>query len=315
MPDIACLGVLVADVLTRPVDALPPRGKLSLVDSIGLQVGGCAANTGVDLARLGVPTAVLGKVGEDGFGDFLAGALECEGLDLRGLVRDSGAGTSSTVVLVSSDGERTFVHYFGGNGRYSAADIDWTVIEECRILHVAGAHILPALDGAPMAEALRTARGRGLVTSLDTVWDASGKWMETLGPSLPYADYFLPSLHEAQALTGRTEPGDVARALRDAGVGTVGLKLGDGGCLVLGDDFEVRMPAFQVQAVDGTGSGDAWDAGFLLGVLRGWDVERSAQFGNAAGALCVQSIGATSGLQSFEQAEEFARTTPVRKGH
>lgn len=308
MPEIACLGVLVADLLGRPIDQLPPRGRLGLVDRMELHVGGCAANTGIDLVKLGVSTAVLGKVGADGLGDFMVGVLEKSGADTRGIIHDTEVGTSGSMVLVGADGERTFLHYLGGNAEYRKEDVDWEAIGGAKILHVAGAHIMPALDGQPMADVLREARERGITTSLDTVWDATGQWMAVLGPCLPYSDYFLPSLAEAQALTGREEPLEVAHALRDAGVGTVGLKLGGEGCLIVSAGGELRVPAFRVEAVDGTGSGDAWDAGFLLGVLRGWDVERSARFANAVGACCVEAIGATGGVRSFEETEAFLRT-------
>src|SRR5687768_13892470 len=118
MPDIACLGILVADLLGHPIDALPPRGRLGLVDRMNLHIGGCAANTGIDLARLGVAVSILGKVGVDGLGDFVLATLRREGLDTRGVVRDDEVGTSATMVMVSSDGERTFLHHLGGNARY-----------------------------------------------------------------------------------------------------------------------------------------------------------------------------------------------------
>lgn len=305
MAEIACLGILVADLIGRPIDQLPQRGRLGLVDNMTLHVGGCAANTGIDLARLGVETAVLGKVGEDGLGDFVAKTLHDEGIDVRGVVRDRSVNTSATMVIVDSEGERTFLHYLGGNAAFRADDVAWDVIQGCRIVHVAGALVMPSFDGAPMAEVLRRARGAGMVTSLDVVWDATGKWMQTLRPCLEHLDYFLPSLSEAQEITGRKDPNEVAAALRDAGVGTVALKLGEEGCYISGKAGAVRTPCFRVKAVDGTGSGDAFDAGLLCGILRGWDIERMARFGCAVGALCVTDVGASSGVKSFEQAEEF----------
>jgi sugar/nucleoside kinase (ribokinase family) len=270
-----------------------------------LHIGGCAANTGIDLARLGVGTVVLGKVGNDGLGDYVLRTLGSCGVDTRGVVRDASVGTSASMVLIGSDGERTFLHHLGGNARYRAEDVDWTVIEGARILHVAGALVMPALDGPPMADVLRRGRERGLITSLDTVWDATGRWMETLEPCLPFADYFLPSLAEAQHLTGRRTPPDVAGALLDAGVKVVGLKLGEEGCYLRTMDREVRVPGLKVNAVDGTGSGDAWDAGFLCGLVRGWDLERTARFANAVGALCVMEVGATAGVRTLEETEDF----------
>ncbi len=305
MPGVACLGILVADLLGRPIDELPPRGRLGLVDQMTLHIGGCAANTGIDLAKLGIPTAVLGKVGADGLGDFVVNTLKQHGLDIRGVVQDPQATTSATMVLVGSDGERTFLHHLGGNARYTAEDVHWDVISESRILHVAGALVMPALDGEPMAHVLRRAKQMGCITSLDTVWDATGKWMATLRPCLAYTDYFLPSLAEAQALTGLEAPRDVARALRDAGVGIVGLKLGERGCYVQTADTELTVPSFKVEAVDGTGTGDAWDAGFLCGILEGWDLERTALFANAVGAFCVQGLGATAGVRTMGETLQF----------
>jgi sugar/nucleoside kinase (ribokinase family) len=270
-----------------------------------LHVGGNAANTGIDLCKLGVSAAVLGKVGADGLGDFMVGTIQRAGADIRGIVQDPDVGTSGSMVLVASDGERTFIHYFGGNAEYRADDVNWDVVGGAKILHVTGALLMPAFDGAPMAETMRRAKAQGIITGLDTCWDATGRWMETLGPCLSHADYFLPSISEAQAVAGRTDPEEVAKALRDVGVGTVGLKLGEEGCYILGDEGSLRVPAFRCNAVDGTGTGDAWNAGFLTGVLRGWDLERTARFANAVGAQCVQAIGASAGVKSMDETMAF----------
>ena len=305
MTDVACLGILVADLLGRPIDALPPRGRLSLVDEMTLNIGGCAANTGIAMRRLGLDVSVLGMVGDDGLGEFIVNTLQRSGLDIAGVACRPGASTSASMVLVGADGERSFLHHLGGNARYAADNVSWDTIRAARLLHVGGALVMPALDGEPMAGVLAEAKRLGLVTSLDTVWDATGRWMQTLAPCLPHADYFLPSLAEAQELTGLREPADVARALRDRGVGTVALKLGPAGSYVLDDSCEATVPSFRVEAVDGTGSGDAYVAGFLCGVLHGWDTVRCARFANAVGAMCVTALGATDGVRSLEETEAF----------
>src|SRR5919204_7028427 len=99
MPEITCLGILVADLLGRPIDSLPPRGRLGLVEQMTLHIGGCAANTALDLARLGVDTAILGKVGRDGLGDFVVGCLERSGVNTAGVIRDEAVNTAATMVL------------------------------------------------------------------------------------------------------------------------------------------------------------------------------------------------------------------------
>ena len=194
-PDVVCLGILVADVVARPFDELPEKGSLGFVETVSLHGGGCALNTASVLTRLGCAAAVAGKVGADALGDFLLQLLDERGVDRRGVIRDPAAPTSATVVLVGDDGERTFLHSKGANARLEAAELDRELLFSGRCLHVAGALVLDALDGEPMAALLQEAKARGLVTSLDTVWDASGRW-ERVAPSLPYVDVFAPSLPE-----------------------------------------------------------------------------------------------------------------------
>jgi sugar/nucleoside kinase (ribokinase family) len=137
--------------------------------------------------------------------------------------------------------------------------------------------------------------------------------MDLLAPCLPHLDYFVPSLAEARALTGLDEPEEVARALLDHGVGTVGLKMGADGCLVMtcaGDSL--RMPAFEVQAVDATGAGDAFAAGFIAGVWKEWSLEKTARLANAVGALCVTGVGATGGVRSLPETLTFMESAKAR---
>lgn len=304
---VACLGILVADVVGKPIDALPPRGTLASVERIELHAGGCAANTSIALARLGVPAAVLGIVGRDGFGDFLRLTLQREGVDDRGLLSHATASSSATMVAVHSDGERTFLHHTGANAAYTLADVAWPIIDEADILHVAGPFLMPRFVGADAAATLQRAKQSGKITTLDTVWDFTGRWMSVLAPALPFVDYLLPSLDEARQLTRRDAPEDIARALLDYGVGAVGLKMGDMGAYVRtaqGEAFTV--PPLSVPVVDALGAGDAWAAGFLCGLTRGWPLAKTARFANTVGACAVQALGATTGILSFDTTYELA---------
>jgi sugar/nucleoside kinase (ribokinase family) len=316
---IVCLGIMVADVVGRPLRALPDAGRLVLVDEMGLHTGGCAVNTATALARLGLPTQVIGRIGADSFGDFLLETLDERGIDTQGVSHDPDAGTSATMVMVDPDGERRFVHYIGANAYLTLDDFDFGMIEAASILHVAGSLVLPGIDGEPTAQLLQRAQAAGVTTFLDTVWDDTGRWMDLLGPCLPYVDYFVPSLTEAQALTGQDEPEAVAHALLDRGVGTVGLKMGADGCLVMTDGGpngstreSLRAPAFEVDVIDATGAGDAFAAGFITGVWKGWSLEKTARLANAAGALCVTGIGATGGVRSLPETLAFMESAKTK---
>ena len=300
MTDVVCLGILVADAIARPVDELPERGTLGLVDEIALRGGGCALNTSSALVKLGLEAAAMGKVGEDALGDFVLALLRERGVDSSGVLRDADAATSATVVLVGGDGERTFLHLPGANGELRAEELDRDLLFSGRALHVAGSLVMPALDGEPTAELLREARGRGLLTSLDTVFDATGRWARVL-PSLPHLDLFVPGLAEARALTGEDDPPRVAAWLRARGVREVALTRGADGCYAAGEGFEGFVDPVPVRAIDGTGAGDAFAAGLLYGKLAGWSFERSARFANAVGALSTTAVGATEGVRGVEE--------------
>ncbi len=312
MADVTCLGILVADVLGKPVDSWPERGKLMLVDRMELHTGGCAANTGTALAKIGIDTAIIGKVGNDGFGDFMVNELSKWGADCKGIVRDPKTATSATMVTVHSDGERSFIHYIGANAALTDDDVDYDVVKKSKILHVAGTFLMPAFDGEPTARVLKKAKEMGVTTSLDTAWDSRGNWMKLLAPCLPYLDYFVPSIEEARMVTGQREPSDIAKVLMDRGVKTVGLKMGEEGCYIRNGQGEIRLPIYKVHAMDACGAGDAFAAGFLAGIVNGWDLEKTGKFANAVGAFCVTAIGATTGIKDQRTIEAFmmARDTP-----
>ena len=310
---IVCLGILVADIVARPLNALPNRGQLVLVDEMGLHTGGCAANSASALARLSLPVETIGKVGSDLVGDFVLNAMQERGVGTRGVRRDPLVGTSLTIVLVDPDGERRFVHYLGANAHLTLQDIDLKIIEGASILHIGGALVLPGIDGEPMVELLRIARAAGVVTFLDIVWDDTGRWLEVLDPCLPWVDYFIPSLPEARAMTGLVDPLAIAQNLLARGPTVVGLKLGAKGCLVITRSGEIiSAPAFQVEVVDATGAGDAFAAGFIAGVWQGWPLAKTAHFANAVGALCTTGSGAAGGVLSLPETLQFMEMTPIR---
>ena len=113
---------------------------------------------------------------------------------------------------------------------------------------------MPVLTGAPMANILQKAKTLGITTSLDTVYDATGRWMETLEPCLPHVDIFMPSIIEAQNLTGLSEHTEIIQFLRDNyGINTIVIKMGEDGSYVSTPEGEHFAPAYPVNVVDATG--------------------------------------------------------------
>jgi sugar/nucleoside kinase (ribokinase family) len=312
--EVVSAGIIVADILAQPIDRYPERGRLVLFDRLELHVGGCAANVANALGKLGRSAAVMGRVGTDAFGEHCVAEIEASHVDTAGIVRTAQAPTSATFVAIGSDGERAFFHIIGANALFSLADIDLAVVRQAEVLLVAGTFVMPALDGEPTARLLKLAKEAGLTTVLDTVYnDRVREPLAVLEPALPYLDYFVPNLTEAELVTGARGPRATAKVLLGRGCRCVVIKLGEEGVYCLsGAGEELRVPAYRVKVVDATGAGDAWVAGFLTGLLEGWPLGEALLFGNAVGAQAVQTVGCTTGIPTFAAVRRFQQEAELR---
>jgi len=308
MSRVLCVGQLAADILVRPVDQLDFASDTRRVEPIRLASGGDCLNVAVGLARLGLGVSFVGRVGEDPWGDFLVSVIDKEGIDRRGLKRTSDAGTCSVIVAINSRGERTFFYHGGANDLFGPEDVEPALVAQADAVYVGGTYLLPRFDGAGAAALFRSARSQGKLTAMDVTWDTTGRWLSVIEPCLPHLDWFLPSVKEAALITGRQAPEDMAAFLRARGVASVVIKLGERGCYVLPDGRAgFFSPAFPARVVDTTGAGDSFVAGFLAGLLRGWEPRQCARLACAAAALNIQRVGATAGMPSFEEAGDFKR--------
>ena len=299
MYDVACVGILVADAMAKPVDKIPAKGKLALVDSLTLFTGGCAANACVDMSKIGLNVALIGKIGNDGFGKFMKNALEEKGIDTGGLIVDEDGATSASLVIVNEDGERSFIHCLGSNATFCEKDIDYKIIADAKLVFVAGTMLMPAFDGEECANFLKKCKEMGRITALDTAWDAKGRWMQVLAPAMPYVDYFLPSFEEAVELSGgKTDPEEIADTFLAMGPHTVVIKLGKDGCFIKTKQGEkYKVPTFErIKPIDTTGAGDSFCAGFLSALVRGKSLKECGLFANAVGTNCVMANGASTGI-------------------
>ena len=188
MKRVACVGILVADVIVEPVNEYPGAGELTHVNSITLHNGGNAMTAAINLTKLGVPASMVGKVGNDMFGAYLKGILEKDGIDTRGLSVDEKVQTSASVVLIAPSGERSFLHCVGANAVFSIDDIDFKVIEECDLVFVTGTYLLKSFDGDETVAFLKKCKENGIHTAVDTAGCVPFEYFERI---IPYTDLFL----------------------------------------------------------------------------------------------------------------------------
>ncbi|HWR14997.1 MAG TPA: carbohydrate kinase family protein [Terriglobales bacterium] len=300
---IICAGSLVYDILVKPFGELR-FGTTTFVDSIEYRIGGNAANTARALAILGVPVYILGAVGSDAQADFILDGLRSCGVDSNGVIRQSKP-TATSVALIGADGQRQFLHRLGASEDAFAQPVAFAgdLRKGFSHLHLSSLFVVPHLrmNGRKI---LADAKHAGLTTSFDTNWDPYGEWMQALQPCLTQIDIFFMNEDEARMITGHVEAHAAARVLLEEGVSLVVIKLGHRGCAIYGRE-EVVCPAFPVNAVDTTGAGDCFVAGFLAAHQQGLPLPEIARFANAVGALSVQRIGAVEGVISRDRVRDW----------
>jgi sugar/nucleoside kinase (ribokinase family) len=303
--DCLCAGIIVADFVSAPVEHVPAAGGLVMTDGISLAIGGCASNVAVDLARIGRRPAVVGRVGCDMPGRFVAAELIRAGVDAANIIETLDMQTSSTLVINVRGEDRRFIHATGTNAAFTGAEVSPELVRSARILYLGGFFLMPALTCDRVAELFQMARAAGVRTVLDVVIpDPAGRFDE-LARVLPWTDVFLPNVDEARQLTGLVEPLEQARVFREAGAEQVVITCGAAGALLSGNSATLRSGRYEVEFVDGTGSGDAFAAGFIAGMLDGCSDARCLELGSALGASCVRQAGATTGVFTRSELETF----------
>jgi sugar/nucleoside kinase (ribokinase family) len=294
--DVWCAGIIVADFICEPIDKLPAAGALVMTPGISWAIGGCASNVAADLARLGVRSAVVGRVGDDPAGDFVRGSLSAAGVDTSRVLSTPGHQTSATLVVNVRGEDRRFIHTFGANAAFTGEELAADLLPQARVLYLGGLFLMPGLTGERVTRLFQAARQAGLITVLDVVIpDPRGTW-PVLQQVLPFVDVFLPNHDEGELITGLSDPVAQARQFRGAGAGTVVITCGRDGSVLLADDQLWRGGIYPVAYVDGTGSGDAFAAGYISGMLEELSAAECLLRGSALGASCVRHPGATTGV-------------------
>lgn len=290
---VIAVGNIVADFIATNIRMFPEWGEhVETRVAIEPIIGGNAANFAICLTKLGINTALIGKVGRDTLGRALLNSLRKKKINVSN-VSFCEIPTSVSLIASNLQGERGVIHYIGANSNLKVEDITLEKFPSARILHLSAYYLVPDLEGKPAEEILKKAKELGLVTTFDVAWDVKGLW--NVNNLLEFVDFFLPNEKEAEMITGKADPAESASALLDMGVGTAVIKLGPMGCLIktcAGE--EIHVPSYRVPVVDTTGAGDAFDAGFIYGVIKKWSLNKAAHFANAVAAATLQSKGTTS---------------------
>lgn len=311
---ISIFGPVNVDVMARPVDF----GKLNAgslpMEDIRITYGGDALNEAVVLRRLGAEVELISRVGQDETGDRLVRFLEREGIPGAGINRAADAPTSVNIVLVDNGGERYFLtDPHGSMRRIRKEDYLPFLASAGDIVCFPGMFVSAEMDIPTMEAVFSEIRKKpGRILCADMTKAKHGEKLRDLRNLLPMTDYIFPNEAEAALLTGETDARTNARLFAEVGAGCAVIKCGARGCVIAVKDEILELPAYPVaQAVDTTGAGDAFAAGFLYALSRKMPVADCGLFACAAASCIVEAAGANQGIRSAEEPE--ARYAELKK--
>ncbi|MBI3822696.1 MAG: carbohydrate kinase family protein [Planctomycetes bacterium] len=312
MIDVLCAGIICADHVCAPVAHLPAAGELVMTDSMLLTVGGCAANAAVDLAKMNVRVAIAARLGSDVFGHVVTDILRDAQVDVSCLKISAGVDTSQTLLINVQGEDRRFIHTFGANRDFRARDIPLPLLDRVKVLYLGGYLVMPGVTQDELAPEFAAARARGVKTVLDIVVPAKGEYLSRFDRLLPHVDVFLPNNYEAEVITGEKDPLKQADVFQRLGAGTTIITMGGQGAVLVQKDLRLRSGVYAVPFVDPSGGGDAFDAGYICGLLDGKGPEDCLRIASALGASCVRAIGTTPGVFTRVECEAFLRDNELK---
>jgi len=312
MIDVLCGGIIVADHVCTPISHLPSAGELVTADGMLLTVGGCAANVAVDLAKMNVGVAAVGRVGADIFGRVVTDMLREESVDVSCIQTSAGTDTSQTMIVNVQGQDRRFIHTFGANREFRSTDIPLRFLDQVKVLYLGGYLVMPQITQEALTPVYAAGRARGVKTVLDIVVPAKGEYLSRLERLLPHVDVFLPNNFEGELITGEKDPWRQAEVFQRLGADTTIITMGGAGAVLVQKDLKLRSGVYSVPFVDASGGGDAFDAGYIYGLLRGLDPEDCLRVASALGASCVRAIGTTPGVFTRDECEAFMKDRDLK---
>lgn len=312
MADVVCFGDLL-------IDFVPTQSGVSFADLPSFQPapGGAAANVAVGLARLGVASAFMGKVGDEAFGHLLVDTLAREGVDVTPIRLDARARTALAFVTLTAEGERDFLFFRhpSADMLFTPAEVDLAAIQAARIFHFDSISLANPSSRITALYAADEAAKAGKLISYDVnlrlqLWEGDAEARAGIAEGLQRAAVVKLSDSELEFMTGGSTPQDFRARLWHDRLKLAVLSLGERGCIAMTPRGDVAVPSIAVKVVDTTGAGDGFVAGLLSGIARNPGVLENddalaelCRFANVVGALTTTARGAIPALPTVAQVD------------
>jgi len=301
------------------------------IKSFAAYVGGSPTNIAVGARRLGLRTAVLTAVGDDPVGDFILKFLDAEGVETRFIPRKPGTRSSAVILGIEPPDKFPLVYYRDNcaDNQLSIDDVLPTPVADCRVFEFSGTGLSREPSRSANLFAAEQAKAAGATIVLDVdfrpdQWHDARAFGVTVRAALPLVDIVLGTQDECKAVT-LTDPAQVSvthsqisgaqvagdlpiavQAMQRRGPKVVVVKRGEQGAALFQAGKPVAdVPGFPVKVYNVLGAGDAFAAGFIYGLVKGWDYYQAARMGNAGGAIVVTRHGCANFMAYECEALEF----------
>ncbi len=304
--DVLVIGELNVDILLNQVKGFPIIGQEILANEMTFTLGSSSAIFAANLVSLGVATSFCGVIGQDLFGKYILSELNRKKVD-TGLVVEVGQYQTGVTIILNYEQDRANVTHCGAMEYFGLSNIPIDQFAQYKHLHLSSYFLQKGLQ-KDIVHLFRTAREKGLSTSLDIQWDPENKWMFPYQCCLPYVDFFLPNEAEILALTGTCQLSDAFEMLHSFS-NTIIVKRGVNGALAYHKGtYTEAVPFLHSHFVDAIGAGDSFNAGFISSYLQGKSLLDSLMFGNLAGAINTTASGGTAAFSDRSSFVTKAKT-------
>lgn len=310
--DASIVGFVTLDVLGRSVDTIPDGSGIAFLEEMTMSPAGTLGGAAMNAAKLGANVMAVCSMGEDPASQFITDVFSRLGIDTSMTQHHTDTATSSTILPIRSNGDRPCLHCRGASEKLFVKDEDFDAVTDAKILHYAGHGFIGAMEKGQHVKLLKHAKMRNCITTFDLIGPHE-KTLEELKPALPYIDYFMPSMEEAEYLSGLTDQHDMASFFMDLGVANCIFKWGPNGSYIRTPDTAFRMPAFKVDVSDTTGCGDSYCGGFIAGISQGMNLEDACRLGTAASGLVASGLGSNAKVVDLKTTQDFIESAEILK--
>lgn len=303
------------------VDLYPQQsGPLKNVTSFGRYLGGTATNVAVGAARLGRRTAVLTKVGPDGFGDYVREALAGFGVDPTYVGTAEDLLTPIAFCELNPPEDPPLLFYrrpVAPDLTLTREDVPWDLVRDVPVFWVTGTGVSvePARSTqlAMLAHRGRPEPGTGRWTILDLdwrpmFWPSLHNARTEYDAMLEHVTVVVGNRTEVEVATGTADPDEAADRLLDRGVELAMVKMGGHGVLVATSEYRTVVSPYPIEVVCGLGAGDAFGGALVHGLLAGWPAGRIAQYANAAGAIVAARLACADAMPTAAELDTLVAT-------